>query len=270
MRVKFIIAPTKHPDYINIGMYENLCREFQSHDKVDIVDLSPDIVHIFGIWNRKYASYAEHYRRIGVPVIFTSVNGMLSIILKSGRITNNISTRIAIRKICRIGAVVHVCGKMEERIISGLTKNVTIKTIANASFTSLISLKDMCDSFYNLYTTEIDSNEIRIRERIQKKIHDANIDDTVIADICSRLLYIRQRFKMQNIPLFCLEETARVMTESDYDENVMRQALKIMKLQKFSAYTMTILKRRANLTEGFMPLACSNGRTVAKLENVII
>lgn len=270
MRVKFIIAPKKNPEYINIGMYDNLCREFNTHGKVDIVDVSPDIVHIFGIWNRKYANHAEHYRKIGVPVIFTSAKGVLPIILKSGRVTNNIATRIAIRKICRLGTVVHVCGKMEERIISGFAKNARVKIIANASFTSLISQKDMCDCFYNLYTTEIESNEILIRECIRKKIHKANINDTVIADICSRLLYIRQRYKMQNIPLSYIEETARIMTESDYDENAMRQALKIIKLQKFAAYAMTLLNRKAKLTEGFMPLASSAGRTVTKLENVII
>lgn len=75
---------------------------------------------------------------------------------------------------------------------------------------------------------------------------------------------------MQNIPYAYLTETVETMTQTNYDEDLMRTTLEKMKLSKFAAYTMSLLRNKANLTEGFMPLASLEGKEVERMENVTI
>ena len=184
MRVKYIIPSNQHLDCINLKMYELLCHELQTHDKVDIVDSNPDIVHIFGTW--------------------------------------------------------------------------------------LVTTQLMSEAFCNLYVSAIQDNEARLKHDIDRYIERMGVDDKCINDICARILYIRKRYKMQNIPYPYLTETADVMTRSNYDENLMRSTLEKMKLSKFAAFTMSLLRNKANLTEGFMPLASLDGKEVERMENVTI
>lgn len=270
MRVKYIIPPKLRPDFINQEMYTNLRHDMENHDEVDIVDLSPDIVHIFGIWSSSYARRVERYRSIDIPVIFTSINEILDIVSSSGHITSSLDAVMAIRKIASLNASIHVCGKTEENIIRKYAKKAVIKTVMNTTFTSLISRDEVSAEFYKIYVSETANNEKKIREMISTRIGSIGVNDKCILDICSRILYIKQRYHMQNIPLDYLKETAKAMTESNYDENVMRQTLAKMKLLDFASFTMTLLRNKANLTEGFMPIKNSEGKTVDKMEKVII
>lgn len=47
MRIKYIIPSKPSPSYINIEMWQMLVHELTVCDQVDIVDMSPDIVHIW-------------------------------------------------------------------------------------------------------------------------------------------------------------------------------------------------------------------------------
>ena len=80
MRIKYIIPSKPSPSYINIEMWQMLVHELTVCDQVDIVDMSPDIVHIFGIWNLRNVRLVEQYRSKDIPVVFTSINGMLGIV----------------------------------------------------------------------------------------------------------------------------------------------------------------------------------------------
>ena len=92
MRVKYIIPSNQHLDCINLKMYELLCHELQTHDKVDIVDSNPDIVHIFGMWDAHHSGCVDRYRSIGVPVVFTCIEGISPLDNAEGYTTKNMST----------------------------------------------------------------------------------------------------------------------------------------------------------------------------------
>ena len=102
MRVKYIIPPKFRPDFINQELYTNLRHEMEIHDEVEIVDLSPDIVHIFGIWNNSFARRVERYRSIDIPVIFTSINEILNIVNRNGHVTSGLDAIMAVKKLSLI------------------------------------------------------------------------------------------------------------------------------------------------------------------------
>ena len=250
MRVKYIIPFNQHLDCINLKMYELICHELKTRDNVDVVDSNPDIVHVFGMWNAHNASCVEKYRSIGVPVVFTCVEGLAPLIDAEGYPTKDMSTRHALKRISKLKTVVHVCGTAEESLIKQIAKNTYTRQIKNPYVTSLTTVQLMSEAICNLYDSEIQENEARIKRDIDQ--------------------YIRKRYKMQNIPYTYLTETAETMTQTNYDEDLMRTTLEKMKLSKFAAHTMSLLRNKANLTEGFMPLASLEGKEVERMENVTI
>ena len=265
MRIKYVIPSKPSPSYINIEMWQMLVHELTVCDQVDIVDMSPDIVHIFGIWNMHNVRLVEQYRSKDIPVVFTSINGVLSIVNCDGRQVNSPNIIYAVRRIVRSGAVVHACGQL-----SGFAKSSGIHVITNAAFTSTVSVDDMVALFRSLYGSAIQSNDTAVRNRISRQIAKYNIQDKSIHDICTRLMSIRQRFKMLSIPQSVLDETSQAMIDSDYDEKSMRRTLDEMHLSKFASYTMALLESNSSLTEGFMPIDSLDGKVVSDMQKLII
>lgn len=267
MRIKYVIPSKPSPSCINMEMWQMLVHGLTVCDQIDIVDMSPDIVHIFGIWNIHNVRLVEQYRSKDIPVVFTSINGMLGIVNRNGRQVHTPNVLYAIRRIVRLGAVVHACGQTEQNFLTGIVKSSAIHVITNAAFTSTISVDDMVASFRSLYVDTIQSNDTSVRNRISRQLSKYNIQDKSIHDVCTRLMYIRQRFKMLNIPQSLLDETSQVLTESDYDEKSMRNTLDEMHLSKFASYTMALLESNSSLTEGFMPIDSIDGKVVSEMKN---
>lgn len=251
-------------------MCELLRRKLSACDEAEIVDLSPDIVHFFGIWNSAYAKRVVTYRHMGIPVVFTSLDGILSLKKSSGANSHNISHTAAVHRVAKSGAIIHVCGKFEKTTIAGVAKTADIRIISNATHTATTDNNIMTAQTLALYKLVCENNEHLIREKIRKKMDKVNTEDTAIYEICSRILYIRQRFIMCNIPQIYLDETSRIMTESDYNEKEMRNVIGQLHLTKFAANTMALLADSSTLTEGFMPLASDNGKVVDKMKKYII
>lgn len=270
MRIKYIIPTKIHPNMINVGMYQHLCEEFQTRHNAEVVETSPDIVHIFGVWNHNYSHLSKNYRSIGIPVVFTSVDGMIRLKSHEGDPTKKLSTLLSLRKTAKSGTILHACGQMEKSAITGIAKSADVRIIPNSEFTAAIDTMAMADRFLDMYSSACTINDKKIREQISSAVEKTNTTDKCIVDICSRILYIKQRFIMQNIPQTFLDETASVMIESNYDENEMAQILANLRLTKFASSVMALLSSRANLTEGFMPIESTDGKSVRKMERVII
>lgn len=270
MRIKYVIPTKMHSDFINAGMHKLLCQALKVHGEVSIVDSSPDIVHVFGIWSNAYAKLVEKLRSLGIPVVFTSINGMAELKNSEGHTTNNIYTRRALGSIAKNGATIHVCGNFEAATVSHIYKYASISLITNPLFTSTTNNDFMVTKFMQLYLSVVERNDKNIKESIRSLVKKAGVENKEIAEICSRIIYIQKRFIMENIPLDYLEQTSAVMISSDYDEKEMRKTLETLHISKFASYTMALLSSKAKLTEGFMPIESIGGKTVEKMEKVII
>lgn len=270
MRIKFIIPSKDNSDYINYELYHILRQELNSLGEVDIVDDSPDIVHVFGTWSNKCFKTMYKYRKIGVPVVFTSLMGMIPLVNKNGMPITNSNTHIAIKKMAKKNIIVHVCGSKETLLIKQVTSKANVVQILNPSFTSLMTARQMSKCFFELYTSEIKRNEKEIIEVISRQLVSLNIEDPIIFDICLRLIYIKKRFIMHNIPIEYLRETSKKLYVSNYDERLLRNIIITLKMSKTASAIMSLLKDVTNLTEGFMPIEYTDGKYVEQMKKYIL
>ena len=269
MRIQLIIPQETHRDFINRELCQSLHQNLSNLDGVELVDTSPEIVHIFGVWNNASAQKTESYRKKKIPVIFTPIKGLANLKLSDGATTNNISIRQAIKNIAKRGAVIHVCGKQENACIKGIARNAETAIIANSSFTATTDNQKMVSQFAKIYSSSYQANDNKIREGIRQQIKKIKGIKADTVSFCEHIMYIRQRYIMGNIPKSYIEETSKLIRTSDYDEKEIEKVLDGLKVASFAAYIMTLLEDTANLTEGFMPIEQKRGKIVKKMESII-
>lgn len=269
VRIKYIIPEKNSTPCVNGSLFETLRQRLQTFGEVQIVDSYPELVHILGLWTKHYANVIKRYRRIGVPVVFTSIEGLSLLLDKNGNKTKSISRRSIVRRICKKCSLIHVCGPAEESFIRSISKNAIISLIPNANVTALIEEEAMLHNFISLYANSYLDNDEHLKENIKSKVLKVTQDET-IAEICMKLMYIKNKFISGCIRQTVLDRTASVMKAKNYDENEMAKSLKSLGLFEFSQACMSLLESNAGLTEGFMPIPSKKDDLVKRMQKMIV
>ena len=266
MRVHLITAQKVKPEYINYGMYETLCRGLSDHGKATIVDTNPDIVHIFGLWNRHYANVAAKYAKRGIPVVFTSLDGLPQLM----RMYRKPMSTCRIRRITRVAAVTQVCGATEEGIVRRIDSKAQCEIIRNPSYTTLTSAEELLTSIEHLYVKVVDEHDKKIRSGISNRVAALHGCDDAMKEICSQMLYLKYLLHRGSIPKGFITNLASTLTATDYDEDKMAATMKRLGTYKMSARAMQVMGDLGILTEGFMPMPpIADGRTTTMKQCIV-
>lgn len=103
MRIKFISLVKSSATPLNKDLLSTISESISAFGDVEVVDTAPDLVHICGKWSSASATTIKHYTNKGVPVVFTSANGL----------TEQLTTLS-----CMLAPTVfHCCGPAEARLI---------------------------------------------------------------------------------------------------------------------------------------------------------
>lgn len=269
IRIKYITLGNPSQNHINRDLSDILRQRLSDSDSMQIVDTSPELVHIIGTWTRGSASVIKKIKAKKLPVVFTSIEGLAPLVNMNGDRTRHTAKVAVIRKICSECDIIHVCGPIEDSVLKSVAKKARTTIIANSTFTSLTDETAMTDLFANTYVNTYTANISLINDSIKAKVKAAT-DNETIADICTRLLYLKSRYIMGCIKQEFLDETSRLLVASDYDENEMARVLTTLGISKFSAYSMTLLEQKSQLTEGFMPIASADGRIADRMQNMTV
>lgn len=269
IRIKYITLVKPSRNHINRDLSDILQQRLSDSDSMQVVDTSPELVHIVGTWTRGSVNAIKKIKAKKLPVIFTSIEGLSPLVDMNGDRTRSIAKMAVIRNICSKCDIIHVCGPIEDSVLKSVAKKARTTIIANSTFTSLTNETAMTDLFANTYESIYAANTSQINDGIKAKVKAAT-DNKTIADICTHLLYLRSRYIMGCIKQEFLDETSRLLVASDYDENEMARVLTTLGITKFSAYSMTLLEQKSQLTEGFMPIASAEGRIADRMLNMTV
>lgn len=268
IRVKYIIPDKLSDTHINSGLPDILRQGFSSSGAILVVDKHPQVVHVFGVWNNKYAAFVKRQRRKGLPVVFTSIDGLAPLLNAKGGRINDIARTSAIKRICSSSNIVHVCGNIEKSLLESVSKDVQTKIILNSEFTSLTDAESLVNGFKETYMSVYEQNKAFIKDSI-KAVTSAATNDKTIVDICSCLMYIKKLYISGCIPQSVLYDTATMIITHDYDEAEMANVLKKLGMFKFSSFCMSFLEDHTPLTEGFMPIPAAKGNINERMQNMV-
>lgn len=267
MRVRLITVQKVRPEYINYSMYETLCHGLTDHGKVVVADENPDIVHVFGLWNKHYADIIAEFTSHEIPVVFTSLDGLPPLIGKTCKMSTH---AYYIRKITKAATITQVCGTIEEGIVKSISKKARLKIIMNPSYTSLTSREKLLDNMEQLYENVASIHERRIRSNIRSRVETLTHCDDTAKEICFQMLYLKYLLHRGCIPRSSINELASTLTTSDYNEDNLALTIKKLGIFKMASRAMKVMSNLGILTEGFMPMPPINDKQTRKMEQCIV
>lgn len=256
MRVKFISLVKGSASPLNKELPGTIADNISSIGDVEVVDNAPDLVHVFGKWSGTTATTIKGYTLKGIPVVFTSANGLVDVLTTP-------SPMLA-------PTVFHCCGPAEAGLIKKRLPKASVEVIANKQFTLTTDRTTMLRLFNDLYVKVYNEHEAKLMSEINNKVKALNVSDYAINEICSQLLYLQYAFRRETIRQSLLDSLSDILINSNYDEEAMRQALNALKISSFAASVMALLESNSHLTEGFMPIATSDDKTTKQMQKHII
>lgn len=254
MRIKFISLVKSSATPLNKDLLSTISESINAFGDVEVVDTTPDLVHICGKWSSASATTIKHYTNKGVPVVFTSANGLAEQL-------TTLSCMLA-------PTVFHCCGPAEARLIKKISPKASIVVIANEKFTSTTDTTTMLRLFNELYVKTYNEHEAHVKEAIQQKLK--GVSDEAIKDIIALLLYLKYAYKRETIRQTLLDSLSDTLINSDYDEGAMHKTLSDMRLLSFAASSMALLEEKSHLMEGFMPIDSSADKQMKHMTKYII
>lgn len=256
MRIKFISLLKGTASPLNKELPDTIADNISSIGDVEVVDNAPDLVHVFGKWSGTTATTMKGYTHKGIPVVFTSANGLVDVLPP--------------HSLMLAPTVFHCCGPAEAELIKKLLPKASVKVIANEQFTLTTDRTTMLRQFNDLYANVYNEHEAKVMSEINSKVRTLNISDHAINEICSQLLYLQYAFRRETIRQRLLDNLSDTLINSNYDEESMRQALDTLKISSFATSVMALLESKSHLTEGFMPIAASDDKTTKQMQKHII
>lgn len=271
-----------------VALAQQLREQVATLDNSFVVASSPDIVHVFGGFDKATQALLAKYRDMRIPTVLTACGALAAYTADKQTIDRSQLSRSR-RKLLMLATAVHAVGNEEGAALAATAPKADVSVIANPVVTTTVSAKAMAAGFMQLYQEAIEKHEQTVNSEILKTITYATqayvkgnkgkerIAAAAISGgsgdgmkeikkVCAHLLYARYLNNRGLLTSQRQEELAQVLTSTTYDEDCLAYLLPRMRLKTFTAQLLNLLQERQLLSEGFMPIDMA--RHPLKIKNV--
>lgn len=271
-----------------VALAQQLREQVATLDNSFVVASSPDIVHVFGGFDKATQALLAKYRDMRIPTVLTACDALAAYTADKQTIDRSQLSRSR-RKLLMLATAVHAVGNEEGAALAATAPKADVSVIANPVVTTTVSAKAMAAGFMQLYQEAIEKHEQAVNSEILKTITSAtqayargNKGKEKIAaaaisggsgdgmkeikKVCAHLLYARYLNNRGLLTSQRQEELAQVLISTTYDEDCLAYLLPRMRLKTFTAQLLNLLQERQLLSEGFMPIDMA--RHPLKIKNV--
>ena len=271
-----------------VALAQQLREQVATLDSSFVVASSPDIVHVFGGFDKATQALLAKYRDMRIPTVLTACDALAAYTAGKQTIDRSQLSRSR-RKLLMLATAVHAVGNEEGAALAATAPKADVSVIANPVVTTTVSAKAMAASFMQLYQEAIEKHEQTVNSEILKTITSATQayargnkgkEQSAVAvisggsgdgmkeikKVCAHLLYARYLNNRGLLTSQRQEELAQVLTSTTYDEDCLAYLLPRMRLKTFTAQLLNLLQERQLLSEGFMPIDMA--RHPLKIKNV--
>lgn len=271
-----------------VALAQQLREQVATLDSSFVVASSPDIVHVFGGFDKATQALLAKYRDMRIPTVLTACDALAAYTAGKQTIDRSQLSRSR-RHLLMLTTAVHAVGNEEGAALAATAPKADVSVIANPVVTTTVSAKAMAAGFMQLYQEAIEKHEQTVNSEILKTITSATqayargnkgkerIAAAAISGgsgdgmkeikkVCAHLLYARYLNNRGLLTSQRQEELAQVLTSTTYDEDCLAYLLPRMRLKTFTAQLLNLLQERQLLSEGFMPIDMA--RHPLKIKNV--
>ena len=254
-----------------VALAQQLREQVATLDSSFVVASSPDIVHVFGGFDKATQALLAKYRDMRIPPVLTACDALAAYTAGKQTIDRSQLSRSR-RKLLMLATAVHAVGNEEGAALAATAPKADVSVVANPVVTTTVSPKAMAASFMQLYQEAIEKHEAYVKSNKDKgqtaMVISGGSGDGMkeIKKVCAHLLYARYLNNRGLLTSQRQEELAQVLISTTYDEDCLAYLLPRMRLKTFTAQLLNLLQERQLLSEGFMPIDMA--RHPLKIKNV--
>lgn len=288
MNISIVFTPQAEKAQPYVALAQQLREQVATLDSSFVVASSPDIVHVFGGFDKATQALLAKYRDMRIPTVLTACDALAAYTADKQTIDRSQLSRSR-HKLLMLATAVHAVGNEEGAALAATAPKADVSVIANPVVTTTVSAKAMAAGFMQLYQEAIEKHEQAVNSEILKTITSATQayvkgnkgkEQRAVAAIsggsgdgmkeikkvCAHLLYARYLNNRGLLTSQRQEELAQVLISTTYDEDCLAYLLPRMRLKTFTAQLLNLLQERQLLSEGFMPIDMA--RHPLKIKNV--
>lgn len=248
MRVQLYMSEKTRDSEVNRELLAAITRQSYKHPDIILTDENPDIVHLFGAWEKEVSSLANQLYKKTIPYVYSPLGGMLPWNVKQH------PHHSSQKKLTSRASTVHVCSALEKEQIMERQWNKEVIVIKNSVITNDIEESVMVDNLIKLYNEIIASYNFKTHEDIQSQVANLEEEDENIRFVFGKILFAHHYIHRGNLAQKDLDDLAQTMTAVDYDEDKMAELLHQHKLDQFVGRLEQVMMDMSTLTEGFTTL----------------
>jgi hypothetical protein len=249
-----------HDIEVNRELLAAITRQMHKHPDIILTDENPDIVHLFGAWEKEVSSFANQLYKKTIPYVYSPLGGLLPWNVKQHQYHSSQ------KKLTARASAVHVCSALEKEQINERQWNKEVIVIKNAVITNDIEETAMVEDFIKLYTDIIASYNFKTHEDIQSKVSNLEEEDENIRFVFGKILFAYHYIHRGNLSQNDLDDLSQTMTAVEYDEDKMAELLRKHHLDQFTARLEQVMMDISTLTEGFTTLPPIQDKTTEKMK----
>lgn len=251
MRVQLFMSEKTRDIEVNKELLAAITRQCQKHPDIILTDENPDIVHLFGAWEKSISSLANRLYKKTIPYVYSPLGGLLPWHTKRQAFKGKMAAQ---KRIASRASTIHACSPVERDFLLQGGWNKEVVVIKNSVITNDIQEETMVSNLVKLYNEIIASYHFKTHEDIQNKVLSLEEEDENIRYVFGKILLAHHEMHRGNMSQESLDDLAQAMTVVEYDEDKMANLLHQHKLDQFLGRLEQVMMEISTLTEGFTTL----------------
>lgn len=251
MRVQLFMSEKTCDIEVNRELLAAIKRQFQKHSDIILTDENPDIVHLFGAWEKEITNLAKRLFKQTIPYVYSPLGGLMAWQTKHHPWQGESSAQ---KRLTSQASIVHACSQMEKDHILQGKWHKEVVVIKNSIVTNDTKEEIMANDFIKLYNDIIASYHFKTHEDIQNKVSNLEEEDENIRFVYGKILHAYHDMHRGNMSQKALDDLAQTMTAVEYDEDKMATLLRHHNLDQFVGRLEQVMMDLSTLTEGFTTL----------------
>ena len=133
-----------------VALAQQLREQVATLDSSFVVASSPDIVHVFGGFDKATQALLAKYRDMRIPTVLTACDALAAYTAGKQTIDRSQLSRSR-RKLLMLATAVHAVGNEEGAALAATAPKADVSVVANPVVTTTVSAKTMAAGFMQLY-----------------------------------------------------------------------------------------------------------------------
>ena len=241
MRIRFFHPPLE-ANRQQAAFIEVLQKAWEANQTTLADDQKYDLLHILGRPSHEVVEKIRCAKKKRIPILYSPLSEIAPWSEKP--INHSLAKQLFI----------HTTGKAEYDYIKKRYSDANVILMKNPAVT--------VDTTQTLFNSEL-------QQLYQQKLKTP-IDDEIMHAVLKGFLYLHYKYGRRQILQQDMDVQSQLMLTADYDEDKLGTILKELKLYRFVSGLETVMEKKSQLTEGFMPIPATNGRLTKHINSATL